>query len=303
MELIRSRDWYSTSDGSDRGYIRPHYLKELWFHTGTACNLSCDFCFEGSGPGDKRLDLIKLDDVTPYIHSALELGVQQFSFTGGEPFLAKDLIKILKLASQHAPCLVLTNGTDALQKRLHQLDELKGSKFPISFRVSIDAPIAEVHDAGRGEGMFDSALKGMKALYDRGFHVSLARQMADGEDTAAIEKLYRDVLVSRGLPADMHFVAFPDFLPPNSDGSSPDISTHCMTQYHTEESRSSFMCAFSKMVVKQNGKMRVYACTLVDDDPEYDLGDDLGRALEQQISMKHHRCFSCFKYGSSCSES
>lgn len=75
-----------------------------------------------------------------------------------------------------------------------------------------------------------------------------------------------------------------------------------MTQFHSEESRRSFMCAFSKMMVKQNGRMRVYACTLVDDDIEYDLGDDLAQALEQQISMKHHRCFSCFKYGSSCSE-
>lgn len=302
MELIRSRDWYNTSDGSDRGYIQPHQLKELWFHTGTACNLNCDFCLEGSGPGDKRLELLKLDDAEPYIHSAVELGVEQFSFTGGEPFLAKDLVKILKLASEYAPCLVLTNGTDALQKRLHQLDELKSSKHPVSFRVSIDSPIEVEHDAGRGEGMFDSALAGMKALHDRGFHVSLARHMADGEDTSAIEQQYRDELASRGIPEDTHIVAFPDFLPPNSDGSGPDISTNCMTQFHSEESRRSFMCAFSKMMVKQNGRMRVYACTLVDDDTEYDLGDDLAQALEQRISMKHHRCFSCFKYGSSCSE-
>ncbi|MCV6613098.1 MAG: radical SAM protein, partial [Amphritea sp.] len=87
-----------------------------------------------------------------------------------------------------------------------------------------------------------------------------------------------------------------------SDGHGPDISTNCMTQYHTEDTRRSFMCAFSKMIVKQNGRMRVYACTLVDDDPEYDLGEDLAQALEHRISMKHHRCFSCFKYGSSCSE-
>ncbi|MEH6578621.1 MAG: radical SAM protein [Amphritea sp.] len=302
MERIRSRDWYQTAEGADRGYIQPHLLRELWFHTGTACNLSCDFCLEGSGPGDKRLDLVKLNDVEPYIHQALELGVEQFSFTGGEPFLAKDLVEILKLASSYAPCLVLTNGTDALQKRLHQLDCLLDSKFPVSFRVSIDSPLEAEHDAGRGEGMFESALKGMKALHDKGFHVSLARQMADDEDTATIEQQYRNALASHGIPTDINFVAFPDFLPPGSHGFGPDVSTNCMTQYHTEESRSSFMCAFSKMMVKQNGRMRVYACTLVDDDPEYDLGDNLGQAMEQRISMKHHRCFSCFKYGSSCSE-
>ncbi|WP_417224488.1 radical SAM protein [Amphritea sp.] len=302
MELIRSRDWYTTADGADRGYIRPHLLKELWFHTGTACNLSCDFCLEGSSPGDKRLELVKLEDVTPYIDQAVELGVEQFSFTGGEPFLAKDLVKILQQAAEYAPCLVLTNGTDAVQKRLHQLVPLLKSRYPVSFRISIDSHIEAEHDAGRGEGMFDLALQGMKALYDMGFHVSIARHMADGEDTAAVEQQYRAILENYGIPGDTKFVAFPDFLPPGSHGHGPDITTNCMTQFHTEETRNSFMCSFSKMLVKQRGQMRVYACTLVDDDPEYDMGNDLRASLEQQVSMKHHRCFSCFKYGASCSE-
>lgn len=302
MEVIRSRSWYETPAGDARGYIAPHELKELWFHTGTACNLSCDFCLEGSGPGVHRLQLLKLADAEPYIHKAVELGVQQFSFTGGEPFLAKDLVKILQLASEYAPCLVLTNGTDALQKRLKQLDVLLDAKYPVSFRVSIDSPDAAAHDQGRGEGMFASALEGMKKLHDKGFAVSLARHMADGEDTAAVEASYRQVLAEYELPTDLKFVAFPDFLPPGSMGHGPDITTNCMTQFHTEDTRRSFMCAFSKMMVKQNGRMRVYACTLVDDDAEYDLGDDLEAALEQRISMRHHRCFSCFKYGSSCSE-
>ena len=37
-----------------RGYIQPGALRELWFHTGTACNLACPFCLEGSRPGDDR---------------------------------------------------------------------------------------------------------------------------------------------------------------------------------------------------------------------------------------------------------
>ena len=78
---IRSADWYLTPDHQKRGYIDPQRLKELWFHTGTACNLSCPFCLEGSAPGDKRLQLVKLADVTPFIDEAMALGVEQFSFT------------------------------------------------------------------------------------------------------------------------------------------------------------------------------------------------------------------------------
>ena len=75
-----------------------------------------------------------------------------------------------------------------------------------------------------------------------------------------------------------------------------------MTRYHTDETRKEFMCAFSKMVIKKNGEMRVYACTLVDDDTDYDLGTSLREAQGQRIRLRHHRCYTCFAYGSSCSE-
>ena len=101
-----------TPDGEPRGYIQPAALRELWFHTGTACNLACPFCLEGSKPGDDRLDRITLNDARPLLDEAKAIGVQQFSFTGGEPFIVKDLINILRYASSLNPCLVLTNGTD-----------------------------------------------------------------------------------------------------------------------------------------------------------------------------------------------
>ena len=75
-----------------------------------------------------------------------------------------------------------------------------------------------------------------------------------------------------------------------------------MVQHQTKNSRQEFMCAFSRMVVKIDGRMKVYACTLVDDDPEYALGETLVQSLQVPVSMKHHRCYSCFKFGASCSE-
>jgi len=47
--------WFYTSSGESRGYIKFEQLKELWFNTGTICNLSCPDCFEHSGPGVHRL--------------------------------------------------------------------------------------------------------------------------------------------------------------------------------------------------------------------------------------------------------
>ncbi|RMH16835.1 MAG: radical SAM protein, partial [Gemmatimonadetes bacterium] len=78
-------DWLFTPEGERRGYIRAERLKEVWFHTGTICNLACPFCLEGSGPGDDRLGQVTLEDVVPFVDEAVGLGVRQFSFTGGEP--------------------------------------------------------------------------------------------------------------------------------------------------------------------------------------------------------------------------
>ena len=302
MRTRTETSWLQTEDGTPRGWIQPHALDELWLHTGTACNLSCPFCLEGSRPGDNRLQRITLKDARPFIEEALTLGVRQFSFTGGEPFIVRDFVRILDYASQYRPCLVLSNGSDALLKRLHQVARLKNAAQPISFRISIDYPDETRHDAGRGAGSFAEALESLRALQGMGFGISIARQMPADEDSAAAEAAFCKLLADNRLPATTRIVAFPDFGVPGDGRSVPAITSDCMTRYQTETTRRAFMCAFSKMVVKQAGEMRVYACTLVDDDPDYELGRTLAAAMPVRVMLRHQRCYSCFRYGSSCSE-
>lgn len=295
-------DWLIAPSGAARGYIKPHALDELWFHTGTACNLACPFCLEGSKPGDNRLQRISLEDARPYIDEAVTLGVRQFSFTGGEPFIVKDFVNTLAYAAAQRPCLVLTNGTEPLLKRMHQVATLARAAHPVSFRVSIDYPDPDRHDAGRGAGSFVQSMQALRELHALGFNVSVARQMTDGENGVQIDTAYRDALRQHSIPDDVRLVAFPDFGTPGMSRTVPDVTEDCMTRYQTEDSRRAFMCAFSKMLVKQDGRMRIYACTLVDDDPDYDQGESLADALAERVMMKHHRCYACFRYGSSCSE-
>lgn len=303
MEVIaRTDDWLYTPAGEPRGYIDTQQLRELWFHTGTACNLECPFCLEGSKPGDDRLQLMTLADVKPFIDEAVTLGVENFSFTGGEPFVAREFHKILAYALQFRPCLVLTNGTKPLLQRLDQVEALLESAHPVRFRVSIDYPDAERHEAGRGAGTYTESFKALKALHDLGFEISVARQWEAGEDSDLVEAQYRKQLLLSGLPDSVRLVAFPDFLPPGASASVPDITENCMTEHHSAETRAQFMCGFSRMVVKQGGRLGVYACTLVDDDADYNLGASLAESLQTRVMLRHHRCFSCFKHGASCSE-
>lgn len=302
MHLSRP-DWLRTPDGEPRGYIQPTSLKELWFHTGTICNLSCPFCLEGSRPGDDRLNKITLNDARPFIDEACTMDVERFSFTGGEPFVIRDMVRILDYALDRRPCLVLTNATDPLYKRLDELQPLKDKPHALRLRVSIDYPDEQRHDRGRGKGNFAKAWATIGEVHRRGFAVSIARQRTKGEDAAPVERAYQYYFREAGLPSDTPIVSFPDLLTPKAAARVPAITEHCMVTYHSETTRRQFMCSYSKMIVKNNGRMRVYACTLVDDDPDYDLGESLKASMNVRVMLKHHRCYSCFAQGVSCSGS
>ena len=295
--------WRNTPDGDPRGYIQPRSVSELWFHTGTVCNLSCPFCFEGAHPGNKRIHPVRLEDIKSFIEEAADLGTKQFSFTGGEPFMNREIVDILNFALDYNPCLVLTNATEPLLNRLHELEPLRLKKHPLSFRVSLDYPDPEAHDKNRGPGKFNLALKVMGELHRMGFRVSVARHSRADEDVSSINEAYIPFLKKAGLPEDTGIVSFTDLAAPGVHPDVPQITENCMTTYKTQEQRESFMCSYSKMIVRMNGQMRVYACTLVDDDENYDLGGSLSQAMNVRIMLGHHRCYGCFASGTSCSES
>ena len=295
-------DWLFTEAGQPRGYVDAKPLRELWFHTGTNCNLRCPFCLEGSKPGDNRINPILFDDARPFIDEGLELGVAQFSFTGGEPFVIPDFVRILEYALDHRPCMVLTNATEPLLYSLSELMPLQEKPHALKFRISLDYPDAQRHDQGRGPGTFARSLDCLGRLHAYGFDLSIARQRGKDEDLAAVDAAFFPYLEAVGVPTDINIVSFPDFLTPGETADVPDVTEHCMTTHQTAESRAAFMCSDTRFVLKKDGRMRVYACTLVDDDPDYDLGSSLAESMAVRVMLKHHRCFSCFAYGASCSE-
>lgn len=303
VEITASRagdSWTHTRQGEPRGYIDADQLRELWIHTGTACNLSCPFCLEGSHPGDGRIPGMTLRDAKPFIHEAIDMGVEQFSFTGGEPFVIRDFVHILDYASQHRPCFVLTNATDPLLKRRHQVLPLLHNPYPIHFRVSLDFPDAARHDQSRGNGSFNKALEGVHWLHNQGFRVSIARQTDPVEEPARVEAEYRAIFRKLGILETLAFTAFSDLGVPGSDDGSPEITEACMEKYPTAQSRTHFMCTSSRMLVKKGEQVRVYACTLVDDDPGYDLGGTLRESMQPRVMLRHPRCFACYGFGASC---
>lgn len=300
---ITKENWLKTENGDARGYIQSERLKELWIHTGTNCNLGCPFCYENSSPGNSRIEELTFDEAQQLLDEAYSLGVEKIAFTGGEPFVNKHFMNILNYALTRFPVLVLTNGTIPIRNKFDELKKLVSKSNPLKFRISLDCPDPKLHDIGRGAGSFAMAIDSLSKLYGFGFNVSIARITKKDEDTELVNNAYKNILKSYGLPDTITIVAFPELHKPKSNIEVPVITENCMTTYQDENSRKTFMCHYSRMALKKNGKIGIYACTLVDDDDDYNLGQSLTESIKPRIMLKHHRCFSCFSSGTSCSES
>src|SRR5262245_52996912 len=113
------------------------HLDTLWIQVaGTLCNLACTHCFVTCGPGEDRHAFMSRDQVRARVQEGLALGVREFYFTGGEPFLHPDMLGILEDTLPHGPCTVLTNGTLVTARLADALGRLAhASRFSLEIRV------------------------------------------------------------------------------------------------------------------------------------------------------------------------
>ncbi|MEO7805254.1 MAG: radical SAM protein [Steroidobacteraceae bacterium] len=260
-------------------------LRELWVHTGTACNLSCPFCHEGSQPADTRLQALTLAEIKPVLDQAMAAGAQRFIFTGGEPLTAREIVPMLTFALTLLPTLVLTNATAPLIRRSQQLAVLAAQPQPLSFRVSIDFADEARHDAARGPKNFRKALQGLKLLREAGFAVSVACQQDPGS-AARFAKLFE----RNGLPAALQLIELPELGRP---GSQPVP----VADLPIFAPRSDACCSTGRMLLRRDGELRFQACPLTDDDSRFDLGRELAVAMQASVRPQHHRCALCMRQG------
>ena len=86
-------------------------LDTLWFQVGgTVCNLACSHCFVSCSPTNHTHEMMSLAEIVPFLEEGARLGVKEFYFTGGEPFLNPEMEAILAATLEYGPVSVLTNG-------------------------------------------------------------------------------------------------------------------------------------------------------------------------------------------------
>ncbi len=294
-----------TAKGETRASVAWAGLKTLWFNTGTLCNITCANCYIESSPSNDRLVYLTRADVEPHL-DGLD-GPAEIGITGGEPFMAPEIIAILEAALVRGhTLLVLTNAMRPMMRPRVQagLQDL-AARFPgkMTLRVSLDSHDAATHDAERGQGAFAEACDGLRWLAVNAVPLALAGRKALHEDEPAARAGYRALIASLGLALDAddpkQLVLFPEMI---ARADPPEITTACWGILN--KAPESIMCASQRMVVRRKGAQatRVLACTLLVDDPAFDLGATLGEATAVPVKLNHPWCASfCVLGGASCS--
>ena len=295
-----------TASGEPRATVPLLGLETLWFNTGTLCNLACVNCYIESTPTNDALAYLTTDEVARFLVEIARtgLGTREIGFTGGEPFMNREIIAMLDLAlgRGHA-ALVLTNAMKPMRRHDVALLALQARYAErLALRVSLDHYTQAVHEAERGPGSWAVALDGLRWLSVNGFRSSVAGRHLRLEHDAVARAGYAAMFAQEGIGIDARdpaqLVLFPEM---DASADVPEITTACWGLLG--RSPASVMCAGSRMVVHRRGEpeARVVACTLIPYDPGFDLGATLADAA-RPVALNHPHCARfCVLGGASCS--
>ena len=297
------KDQKVTADGSNRAFIEARNIKTLWFNTGTLCNIECKNCYIESSPKNDRLVYLTFEEVKSFIDEALDknLGTNEIGFTGGEPFMNKDIMKMIDYSlNKKFKVLVLSNAMKPMLNRTNELIKLNHPNLII--RVSIDHYQKEKHEEIRGKKTYDVMLQGLKWLNENNFNYTLATRLLWDEKEEDLRKNFGAFIKNNNLRLDTNspkqLVTFAEM---DEKMDTPEITTSCWDLLKKDP--NDVMCSWSRMVVrKKNSKSpSVIACTLLPYADEFDLGETLTNSL-QKIYLNHKHCSKfCVLGGSSCS--
>lgn len=285
---------------SDVPLVPISHLDHLWFQVaGTLCNLTCHHCFISCSPKNRSFGFLTLSQVRQALEESVPLGVKEYYFTGGEPFLNTELVPMLIETLLYGPATVLTNGTVLKDEWLEELrDAEQQSIYSLELRVSIDGFSAEVNDPIRGEGTFDRALRGVEKLVDYGFLpiITAARTWSQDQDHQVVAEFVR-VLNDVGYRRPRI-----KLLPTLQLGAeeqrtcgyhpSERVTTEMMADFDS----SQLVCEHSRIVTDRG----VHVCPILIDSSVSLMSQTLEDSL-RPFPLAHGACFTCYQYGALCS--
>lgn len=274
-------------------------LDTLWFQVaGTLCNIACTHCFISCSPKNHSHEMMSLADVEARLAEARAIGVREYYFTGGEPFMNRDLMAILEVTLRQGPATVLTNGMllpPAVCSRLKELFD--ASDYSLDIRISIDGFDRASHDAIRGPGVWDRVMTGITNLVTAGLNpVITVTTAAEGVETAEGRARFLDLMRTFGIekPRLKVLSLFRIGAEEKRTRAYADWERLSSDMLEATEARS-LQCASGRMVTSRG----VYVCPILIDEKEARMGDRLADA-QRPFPLRYGACHTCWVDGVTC---
>ena len=274
-------------------------LDTLWFQVGgTVCNLACTHCFISCSPTNHTHEMMRLDEVRPYLAEGAALGVREYYFTGGEPFLNPDMERILAETLAVGPAHVLTNGLLLDPARCRRLAELAAaSDYSLDLRVSLDGYDAESNDPIRGEGSFERVLAGVRNFVAAGLNpVLTVTEACPGAAAEEGKERFFALLRSLGVEKPRLKVLPVFHLGAEAERTGAYESWQRLSEGGVAVgSWDHLQCSACRMVTDQG----VWVCPILVNEPAARLGETLADSLGG-FPLDHPACWTCHVHGVSC---
>jgi molybdenum cofactor biosynthesis enzyme MoaA len=274
-------------------------LDTLWLQVaGTLCNLQCTHCFISCSPTNTAHGMMTLDQVRAHLADAAALGVREYYFTGGEPFLNRQLFEMLEAALRQGPVSVLTNGVLIRAETAERLRRLADqSPYSLDLRISLDGWDAAGNDAVRGAGTFDRILAAVAHLAAAGLSpVITVTDACEGasspEGRTRLLRFLRDAGLARPRLKVMPLLRI----------GAEATRTRGYAAWETLRGRrltgeetATLQCSSSRMVTARGA----WVCPILIDSPGARMGATLHDTL-RPFELRYQACFTCHEQGLSC---
>jgi len=287
---------------SETPMVPMNAMDTLWFQvSGTICNIQCEHCFISCSPRNHNHEMMSRAEIKRYLDESKSLGVKEYYFTGGEPFLNKEIWGILEDTLAIGPANVLTNGMLIKEDWAQRLAELRdASEYSLDIRISLDSFEEEGNDRIRGKGVFRRAIEGMKNLAAHGFvPIITAVAVWDPQQDERVRREFINLLASIGIPRPRLKI-----LPVLHIGAEAE-RTH---GYHEADYLSTtdfcpdlgygaevLQCSSCRMVTSKG----VYVCPILVEEDTARMGDTIAESL-RPFPLVYQACHTCWVEGLSC---
>ncbi len=138
------------------------------------CNMNCIHCGSTASPETKQLDELNTQEGLELIHQVAELGTKRLIFSGGEPFLRKDLDVFAREANRTGlmPSFI-SNGFVVNEDTIKKISDLCVLNPQTHIGLSLDGN-EEIHDYLRQtEGSYKHVIMALSLLQQEGIHTSV----------------------------------------------------------------------------------------------------------------------------------